>query len=83
MNVKKFMSSWHNKVYPHVVGNILPIVSSKSGRKDAGNIIPDNIIEGRKTIWLNMVSFAWFFIARPNTQEMDKDTIINSASVKK
>lgn len=30
MNVKKFMSSWHNKVYPHVAGNILPIVSSKS-----------------------------------------------------
>ena len=58
MNVKKFMSSWHNKVYHHVAGNILPIVSSKSERKDAGNIIPDNIIEGRKTIWLNMVSFA-------------------------
>ena len=83
MNVKKFMSSWHNKVYPHVAGNILPIVSSKSGRKDAGNIIPDNIIEGKNTTWLYMVSFAWFFIARPNTQEMDKDTIINSASVKK
>ena len=83
MNVKKFMSSWHNKVYPHVAGNSFPIVSSKSGRKDAGNMIPDNIIEGRKTIWLNMVSFAWFFIARPNTQETDKDTIINSASVKK
>ena len=38
-----------SKVYPHVAGNSFPILSRKFGSNSAENMIPDNIIEGKKT----------------------------------
>ena len=42
-------------------------------------MIPDNIIEGKKTTWLYIVSFAWFLTANPSTHEIASDTITNKA----
>ena len=70
-----------SKVYPHVAGNSFPILSRKFGNSSAENIIPDNIIDGRNTIWLYIVSFAWFLTAKPNIHEIASDTIINKTSV--
>lgn len=63
-------------LYPHEAGNAFPIVSSIWGSISAGNIIPESMIEGRKTIMENMEVFVWSFTARPIMLAMPSDTAI-------
>ena len=43
---------------PHDAGNIRPAAPRTPGSSSDGNIMPDRRMEGRKTSWENMVSFA-------------------------
>ena len=52
-------------LYPHVAGNSFPIVSNVFGSSSTGNIIPESMIDGKKTIIENIEVFAWSFTAKP------------------
>ena len=69
--------------YPQKAGKIRPVVLRKPGSRLAGNIIPESIIEGKKTSCAIIVSFAWFFTTIPNMLPMPSDTIIYIASARK
>lgn len=66
-----------------VVGNIFPIVSNAFGSKLIGNIIPDNINDGKKINWENIVIFEEFFTTSPSNVPIDKETIIKIINAKK
>ena len=59
-----------SRLNPHVDGKSWPAFSSGSGSIDAGNIMPDNIIEGKNNICCTMVSFDWLLTARPKIHAM-------------
>ena len=46
-NLKAFSAS---SLYPHVAGNSFPIVSNVFGSSSIGNIIPESMVDGKKTI---------------------------------
>ena len=48
-NLKAFSAS---SLYPHVAGNSFPIVSNVFGSSSIGNIIPESMVDGKKTIIL-------------------------------
>lgn len=63
----------------HAAGNNLPTYSSAFGNISIGNIIPDNMMDGRKTICEIMVSFDIFFITSPKTHPILSVVAINTA----
>ena len=66
-----------------VAGNIFPIVSNAFGSKLVGNIIPDNINDGKKINWENIVIFEEFLTTSPSNVPIDKETIIKIINAKK
>lgn len=48
-----------------------------------GNIIPESIMEGKKISCAIMVSLAWFFTANPKTLPILRDTITQTAILRK
>ena len=69
--------------YPQEAGKIPPMASRILGSKLIGNIIPESIIEGKKTNCAIIVSFAWFFTINPKTLPMLNETIIYITRAKK
>jgi len=65
---------------PQVAGNILPTLTSMSGSIFTGNIIPDNISDGRNNSCDIIVSFDVVFIYIPSTVPSDNDTRRNDFS---
>ena len=45
--------------------------------------MPDSMMEGKNTNWLNMVSFAWLLMDNPKTQAMLSDTRIKTITFPK
>ena len=70
-------------LYPHVAGNNFPIVSNTSGSSSIGNIIPESMIDGKKTIIENIEVFAGSFTARPIMLAILSDTAIKTARLMK
>ena len=70
-------------LYPHVAGNNFPTVSNAFGSSSVGNIIPESMIDGKKTIIENIEVFAWSFTARPIMLAMPSDTAIKIARLMK
>ena len=70
-------------LYPHVAGNSFPIVSNAFGSSSIGNIIPESMIDGKKTIIENIEVFAWSFTARPIILAILSDTAIKIARLMK
>jgi hypothetical protein len=65
---------------PQVAGNILPAFINMFGNILTGNIIPDNISDGRNNSCDIIVSFDVVFIYTPSTVPSDNDTNRNDAS---
>ena len=72
-----------NNLNPHEAGNIFPIVSNTFGSSLIGNIIPESMVEGKKTIIENIEVFAWSFTASPIILAILSDTAIKTARLKK
>ena len=53
--------------YPHVAGNSFPTAKSTLGSISFGNMIPENIMEGRKSRMENIDVFAVSFTPNPIT----------------
>ena len=66
-------------LYPHAAGNNFPVVSNTFGSSSIGNIIPESMVDGRKTIIENIGVFAWSFIAKPIMLATPSDTAIKMA----
>ena len=75
-NLKAFSAS---SLYPHVAGNSFPIVSNVFGSSSIGNIIPESMVDGKKTIIENIEVFAWSFTAKPIMLAILRDTTIKTA----
>ena len=65
---------------PQVAGNKLPALTNMFGNIFTGNIIPDNISDGKNNSWDIIVSFDVVFIYTPSTVPSDNDTVKNDAS---
>ena len=78
-----FASCSHIARKPQVAGKILPAISKASGSISAGNMIPESMTEGKKTIWQRRVSFDMFFTNRPKTVAMHILENINKARERK
>ena len=59
------------------------MVSKKEGNKETGNIIPDKMMDGKKMIWLTIVSLAWLWTANPKIQAILNDTKTNNINITK
>lgn len=79
-NLKAFSAS---SLYPHVAGNSFPIVSNVFGSSSIGNIIPESMVDGKKTIIENIEVFAWSFTAKPIMLAILNDTAIKTARLMK
>ena len=62
--------------YPHAAGNSFPAISNGLGSMSTGNIIPDSIMDGRKSRIENMDVFAVSFTAKPIMLAILRDTAI-------
>ena len=60
--------------YPHAAGNSFPAISNGLGSRSTGNIIPDSIMDGRKSRIENMDVFAVSFTAKPIMLAILSDT---------
>ena len=67
--------------YPQAAGNSLPAAPNARGSSSAGNMMPDSMMEGRKTSWENMVSFAWLLTASPRTLATPSEAAMIAADV--
>lgn len=70
-------------LYPHVAGNSFPVVLNAFGSSSIGNIIPENMIDGKKTIIENIEVFAGSFTAMPIMLAILSDTAIKMARLMK
>ena len=62
--------------YPHEAGNSFPVVSNAFGSSSTGNIIPESMVDGKKTIIENID-------ARPIILAILSDTAIKTARLMK
>ena len=62
--------------YPHAAGNSFPAISNGLGSRSTGNIIPDSIMDGRKSRMENMDVFAVSFTAKPIMLAIPRDAAI-------
>ena len=62
--------------YPQAAGNSFPATTNALGSKSIGNIIPDNIVDGRKIRIENIDVLAVSFTAKPITLAIPNDTTI-------
>ena len=69
--------------YPHEAGNSFPVVSNAFGSSSTGNIIPESMVDGKKTIIENIDVFAWSFTARPMILAIHRETAIKTARLMK
>ena len=68
-------------LYPHEAGKIFPTVSNAFGSSSVGNIIPESMIEGKKTIIETIEVIAWSFTAKPIMLARLSDTPMKIARV--
>ena len=62
--------------YPQEAGNSFPAILNALGSKSAGNIIPDNMVDGRKIRMDNIDVLAISFTAKPMMLATPNDTAI-------
>ena len=70
-------------LYPHEAGKIFPAISNAFGSISIGNIIPESMMDGKKTRIETIEVFAWSFTARPMMLAILSDTAIKIARLMK
>ena len=74
-NHKILGSELVNILNPHVAGKRKPTFFKTLGSISVGNMIPDSIMDGKNSIWENIVSLDILFIYKPSTTPIEMQVI--------